>query len=255
MSFTISSSSSALLRACHTGHRHLLGNRSADVPSFDKTGKKLKKKLEDLEARAASAPPSPPELHKELDRAGGGGKTVEAGINHMYARPYGSPEPAPRYISPGLLSPGLIKDECADDDNNSHLLFDLYSTAPSSVSPQPLSSSSSSSYWPYAVQDPTAYPVSCEAAAGYAALSATAMPTTQAGPYHSHAPYLPPMTPAVAVPVKPGSLPADQPGIYAPSDLLRPYGMNETIMALDMHIAHMEPDSNHQVNLSRAYRR
>ncbi len=32
-------------------------------------GKKLKKKLEDLEARAASAPPSPPQLHQELDAA------------------------------------------------------------------------------------------------------------------------------------------------------------------------------------------
>ena len=107
------------------------------------------------------------------------------------------------------------------------------------------------------MQDTTAYPVSCEGA-GYASLPATAaatMPPAQAGAYSSQAPYLPPMTTPVAAPVKPGSMPAEQPGIYAASDLLQPYGLNDTMMALDVHLAHLEPDSNHQVNLSRVYRR
>lgn len=55
----------------------------ANADDFHDSGKKLKKKLEDLEARAASAPPSPPELHHELEAAVGDLETLS---DKIYAK-------------------------------------------------------------------------------------------------------------------------------------------------------------------------
>ncbi|KAI9886531.1 MAG: casein kinase 2 regulatory subunit [Watsoniomyces obsoletus] len=235
--------------------------------------KKLKKKLEELEARANSAPPSPPEMHQELDGMNNGAAsaattatmaTMENGLappSHYGSQAMGSPDSTGRYISPELLSSGYFPEDCSDEDRRILLSEPYPSDLASSGGPGP-------SYWPYPAHDPALYP------------SSSTDPATAAsygGLHHPHASlatqgqYFLPSMPATTGPhgmikTEPSSFDGSTGTLFADNDLLHSYGFNDALLAgVDLQYApldhphhqqqhqHLESNHKHPVNLPPNY--
>lgn len=143
-----------------------------------------------------------------------------------------------------MLSSSYFAERLSEEERRG-VFHDPYLTDASSASPPP------PSYWSYAAPDPSMLLSSTEAGSRYGNVPAT----TQAG-FSLHTQYLPSMPAAGSRMIKAGAVAGDQLGLYAGQDLLQPYEFNNAIMAgIDVSFAQMEPDSSHQVNLSRGYRR
>ncbi len=238
-------------------------------------GKKLKKKLEDLEARAASAPPSPPQLHQELDVAGAhalGARPSAAAAHAAYPTPFASPDPNARFISPDVLQSSFLPDELSEEDRRIyHGLEPSYAADHlAGTSPQPSmywsSSCSSSGSSTYADADhkpsqlpqhhhhhhhhhqhqhqqhhqqhqhQAVYRPSPEMASYGAPPHTTSCMPLQAATYATAMPGVTAMTrPSLTTAAEPA------PAIYGSDDLLQPYGLPDALIAY----SHLDADASH----------
>jgi hypothetical protein len=236
-------------------------------------GKKLKKKLEDLEARAASAPPSPPQLHQELDAAAAhalGARTSPA-AHAAYPTPFASPDPNARFVSPDVLQSNFLTEELSEEDRRIYHGLEPYADHLAGTSPQPSmywsSSCSSSGSSTYADADhkpaqlpqhhhhhhhhhhqqhhqhqqhqhQAVYRQSPEVASYAAPPHTTSCMPLQAATYATAMPGVTAMTrPSLTSAAEPAS------AIYGGSDdLLQPYGLPDAFIAY----SHLDADSSHQ---------
>ena len=218
-------------------------------PTDLKTGKKQKKRLEDAEARAASASHSPQALHQEFESSSS--QASDGSVSQEYLATFGHSETRSRYITPELLSSGYYADEFSEDDRQA-LFTEQYV-------PDMPASSSQLAYWGYPMSSQAGYPASSEGRTmgplpsiygpgsnGY--MSNVGMPM-QCQSLHA----------------RPGTLSAspearnmseDQAAIYSEDDLRSAYGMNYASMTnTDPFFSQTDPESNNQVNLSYGRRR
>lgn len=207
-------------------------------------GKKQKKRLEDAEARAASAHQSPQALHQELESSSS--QASDCSLSQDYLASYGTPEPGSRYISPDLLSSGYYPEELSEEDRQA-IFPDPYAN-------EVAASSSHLAHWGYPVSSQSMYRASSDPSA-YAPVPSTyghhpsaqmTLPSSTGAGLAIHGQYLPSMSAT-----SPAMTKEEQAAIYVENDLTNPYGMNYAFMAsLDMSTPQLDPESNHQVNLS-----
>ncbi|KAI9819855.1 MAG: hypothetical protein M1827_006424 [Pycnora praestabilis] len=190
--------------------------------------KKLKRRLEDLERRAASASASPPQMHPQISRQNSEnsddshsstGSMMDDGLDDD------------RHISPELLSNHYLP---SLDDRNS--AFSNQFSRSMSTSPPPFA------YSPYQGTEPTLY-----------------SPYPQHTPHHSipitsaeipmHAHYLPPL-PTTLPSMSTYSTPMKNENIYAEEELMSPFSISYASMAgIDIPPSHSYPESNINVML------
>ncbi|KAI9804245.1 MAG: hypothetical protein M1833_007052 [Piccolia ochrophora] len=196
--------------------------------------KKLKRRLEDLERRAASQSASPPQMPQELEPAGS--ETSDDGHHHDSQINFQDHETTRRQNSPELLSDFRKHAHSSEMERNA--MFSQYSRQMSN-SPPPFV------YQTAAAQDPVLYHPYPQHTP-HQALSAST-----SGEYPSSVQYLPPI---------PSTLPALMPtstsavkheGYYtAADDSMHAFNMNYAMMAgMDVPTPHAYHDAHAHVNL------
>ncbi|KAI9759405.1 MAG: hypothetical protein M1835_000386 [Candelina submexicana] len=191
--------------------------------------KKLKRRLEDLERRAASASASPPQMHEELDRTQS--EHQEDGCFDAQYLPITDSAEIDRQHSPELLTSHYIPHQ---EDRNA--MFSHQYTRQLSTSPPPLS------YSTYPASEHIVYPSYPQHTPHHA------MPLTSAElPLHAH--YLPPL-PTTLPSMSSYSSSIKQEGMYVEEEMMNPFNMNYGSMA-GMEIPTSQPyqDSNPHVTL------
>ncbi|KAI9722353.1 MAG: hypothetical protein M1812_001825 [Candelaria pacifica] len=191
--------------------------------------KKLKRRLEDLERRAASASASPPQMHEELDTTQS--EYHEDGHIDGHYLPLTDVSELERQQSPELGSNQYMPHH---EDRNA--MFTHQYTRQLSTSPPPLS------YSTYPTSEHIVYPSYPQHTPHHA------MPLTSAElPLHAH--YLPPL-PTMLPSMSSCSSSIKQEGIYAEEEMMNPFNMSYGSMAgMDIPTSQPYHDSNPHVTL------
>ncbi|KAI9782403.1 MAG: hypothetical protein M1816_001901 [Peltula sp. TS41687] len=209
--------------------------------------KKQKKRLEDAEARAASAQHSPQAMHQELESSSSQASDGSMPPDHL--APYSTLEStSPRYISPDYLSPAYYPDEGPEAERQA-MYADHYGSEMGAPSPH-------MSSWSYPASTQSMYSSSSDAS-HYGALPHAyghhpphghmSLPTSTGAGMSIPGHYLPSTSGTIPALTKPGSLAEDQATIYVENDLTNPYGMNYAFMAsMDMCTSPFDPENNQQ---------
>lgn len=208
----------------------LLQVRTASFANAIKTGKKLKRRLEDLERRAASASASPEQSHEELDQT----KTKKPQNSRSRDRTASNSKPDERWnASSELLS--TSDSYLARDDRGS--MFSHQSTRQLSASPPPVFSYPS---YPY----PETY--------GQSVYSQHSMYHSMTAPYDDistiQGQYLEPF-PSTMTTTAPSTASTKRANVFAEEDILSPFSLSYATMAgIDLPAtSHAPPGSNLQV--------
>lgn len=209
----------------------LLQVRTASFANAIKTGKKLKRRLEDLERRAASASASPEQSHEELDQT----KTKKPQNSRSRDRTASNSKPDERWnASSELLS--TSDSYLARDDRGS--MFSHQSTRQLSASPPPVFSYPS---YPY----PETY--------GQSVYSQHSMYHSMTAPYDDistiQGQYLEPL-PSTMTTTAPSTASTKRANVFAEEDILSPFSLSYATMAgIDLPAtSHAPPGSNLQVS-------
>ncbi len=192
-------------------------------------GKKLKRRLEDLERRAASASASPPQMHEELD--GTRSEHQEEGHMDEHYLTMTNGSEMNRQQSPEHLSSHYNSHH---EDRNA--MFTHQYTRQLSTSPPPLS------YSTFPASEHIVYPSYPQHTPHHA------MPLTSAElPLHAH--YLPPLpTTLPSMSSYSGSI--KQEGLYVEEEMMNPFNMSYGSMAgMDIPTSQPYQDSNPHVTL------
>ncbi|KAH7028377.1 hypothetical protein B0J12DRAFT_684049 [Macrophomina phaseolina] len=180
--------------------------------------KKLKKRLEDLERRAASSSASPEQRPAELDRSQTqpreGAQSVDSADQADYSRR--SPDMQQHFLQP-------------HDDRS---MFAYQNTRQLSTSPPPFTA-----YSTYPAPDAVSY--------AYSQSPYHAMPVTTAEMQMPYTPYLPPISSTVYPGTLPSIVPAKQ-EFYGEEEI-SPFSMNyASLTGIDIPVTHSYQDSNAQ---------
>lgn len=197
-------------------------------------GKKLKRRLEDLEARAASTSPSPPHQHQELPAS----QAFEARLPQEYSHSHSATDSDSSYVSPELLSAGYYGDVPANGQQPTY--FEQYPKE---------ASVSRHGQWSCPPLEQAIYPAHSET-------SYPELPAASSAGLPMHAQYLPLMAPSLPEMTRPGSLAGDEALIYDECGYANHYaGHCGGVTELGYAPSQLDQGSNGHVKLPRGYPR
>ncbi|OJD37702.1 basic-leucine zipper transcription factor [Diplodia corticola] len=184
--------------------------------------KKLKKRLEDLERRAASSSASPEQRPAELDRS------------HAQPRDHSAPVSSADQSDYSRRSPDMQQQQHFLQPHDDRNMFSYQNTRQISTSPPPFTA-----YSTYPAPDAVSY--------AYSQTPYHAMPATTAEMQMPYTPYLPPISSTVYPGTLPSIVPAKQ-DFYS-EDEISPFSMNyASLTGINIPVStHPYQDSNAQV--------
>ncbi|KAH0556884.1 hypothetical protein GP486_005328 [Trichoglossum hirsutum] len=179
-------------------------------------GKKLKRRLEDLERRAASASASPPQMHGEIAKPSRQNSEDSGSSDHSVLAESSDVEPIHRHISPELLSSSHYSTPPHDSRND---MYPPDYSRSQSPSPPPFV------YSMYPAPDQIVYPPYPQ----HTAHHTLPVGTSASVPLQAH--YLPPIP--TTLPSMTGSygLSMKHDGSFSEEDTMSPFGMSFAAMA------------------------